>query len=100
LAGDLESREAKHGEKMIELKIRFWTDDLTERRGTIRPKHAWAAGVVRMAPNRAHGIKPKNPRPFNSFADLQVIVERVLIDHGVKLHLSPPMRKYLESEKN
>ena len=26
---DVEAKEAKHGEKMIELKVRFWTDDMS-----------------------------------------------------------------------
>jgi hypothetical protein len=37
----IESREAKHGSKMIEVKVRFWTNDLAERKDRIIPKHAW-----------------------------------------------------------
>ena len=63
-----ESREARLGEKMIELRIRFWTDELAEE-GRIQPKHAWTSGVVRMARNESHDINPNNPRPFNSMMD-------------------------------
>lgn len=53
-------REARHGEKMIEVKIRFWTDGLASESGKILPKHAWAAGVVRMESNRSHtGYPPR-----------------------------------------
>jgi hypothetical protein len=86
----IETREARRGSRMIELRVRFWTDNLAEGKGRIRPKHAWTGGVVRMSPNKAHGITPKNLRPFNSMADMVVVMERVLVDHAVKLH---PARK-------
>jgi len=44
---DLEAREAKHGQKMISVNVRFWTDELTEQ-GKILPKHAWVHGVVHL----------------------------------------------------
>jgi len=39
-----------------------------------------------MSPNQTHGISPQNPRPFNSLAEMAVVIERVLAEHGVKLH--------------
>jgi hypothetical protein len=92
---DVESREAKHGEKMIEIKLRFWTDDIAEQ-GKVIPKHAWTAGVVRMEANRSHGISPRHPVPFHSLLDVGAIIEKVLIEHGVVLHPSPKMRKYVK----
>jgi len=92
---DIEAREAKHGEKMIEVKIRFWTDHITEKPGKIIPKHAWAGGVVRMQANKTHGINPQNPVPFNSLMDLLYIIEKVLIKHSITLHTSDRMNKYL-----
>jgi hypothetical protein len=47
---DLEAREAKHGQKMISVNVRFWTDELTEQ-GKILPKHAWVHGVVHLETN-------------------------------------------------
>ncbi len=32
-----EQRDAQQGEKMIELRIRFWTNDLANEKGKIRP---------------------------------------------------------------
>jgi hypothetical protein len=61
---DVEELEAKHGQKMIEVKLRFWTNEIAEGDGMIRPKHAWASGVVRMERNAAHGITPDSPLPF------------------------------------
>jgi len=90
----VESREAKHGSKMIEVKIRFWTNDLAEGKGRIRPKHAWGSGVVRITRNDSHGIEPLAPIVFNSLAEIPMKIEKVLIDHGVKIHQSERMKKY------
>lgn len=90
----IESREAKHGSKMIEVKVRFWTNDLAEQKGRIRPRHAWGSGVVRIARNDSHGIEPLPPIMFNSLAEIPVKIEKVLIDHGVTVHKSERMKKY------
>ena len=82
----VETREAQWGNGMIELRVRFWTDGLVEGKGHIRPKHAWGAGVVRMSSNKAHGVTPKNPRPFNSMGEMLDVMEQVLTAHGVRLH--------------
>ena len=92
----IEHREAKLGEKMIEVRIRFWTDELADAARQIRPKHAWTSGVVRMARNESHDIRPENPRPFNSLMDLPRIIEMVLIEHGVKLHRIGKTAKYIK----
>jgi hypothetical protein len=86
--------DAAHGQKMIELRVRFWTNDIADDAGKVVPKHAWASGIVRVESNPAHGLKAKSPAPFNSLAELAAVVERVLIDHGVKLHPSTKERKY------
>ncbi|MBI2155173.1 MAG: hypothetical protein HYU24_15945 [Candidatus Rokubacteria bacterium] len=91
-------REAKHGEKMIEVKVRFWTDSLASDAGKVIPKHAWTSGVVRIEANRSHGITPKNPRPFNSLLDVGAVIEKVLIEHGIVLHPSRHMKKYVSGE--
>lgn len=96
-AEDIEMREAKHGEKMIEIKLRFWTDDIAPEEGKIIPKHARTSGVVSIEPNRSHGITAKNPTPFRSLLDVGSIIEKVLIDHGVVLHPSRRMKRYWEA---
>lgn len=92
---EISELDAKHGEKMIEVKVRFWTDDLAPSAGKIVPKHGWTAGVVRMDRNKAHGIAPRKPMPFNSLMELTSVIERVLLDHGVQLHPSRRMKRYL-----
>lgn len=92
---DTKSREARQGEKMIEIKLRFWTNDIASEPGGVLPKHARTSGVVRMERNRSHDIRPLNPRPFNSLLEVGAIIEKVLIDHGITLHADRRMKKYL-----
>ncbi len=90
--------EAAQGEKMIEVKLRFWTNDIASAKGKIVPKHGWTSGVVRMERNRSHGIEPGSPKPFHSLLDVGAVIEQVLIDHGVSLHPSRRMVKYIKPE--
>jgi hypothetical protein len=93
---ELTAREANHREKMIEVKLRFWTNDITPDQGKgIIPKHASASGVVRMERNKSHGIVPGNPIPFHSLLDIGAVIERVLLEHDIVLHRSKKMRKYV-----
>ncbi len=79
---------------MIEVRVRFWTNDLAENRGQIRPRHAWEAGMVRMERNEAHGIPGGDPLPFQSLMDLPAVVEKLLMRDKIKLHASTRSRKY------
>ena len=94
--GAIEQIEAQQGERMIEVKIRFWTNDIAVGKGSVIPKHAWSSGVVRMERNASHGIVPESPAPFHSLMDLTSVIEKVLIAHGVILHTSRRMRKYVQ----
>ena len=96
MAYDVETREAQHGKRMIEVRLRFWTNDLADGKGRIRPKHAWGAGVIRMDPNDVHRIAGGDPIPFNSVAEIPAKLEKLLIDHGVTIHRSTRMKKYLD----
>jgi hypothetical protein len=92
---DIQEREAKHGQKMIEVKLRFWTDEIADTEGRILPKHAWTSGVVRMERNTAHGISPQRPLVFHTLLDIGSVIEKTLIEHGIQLHVSRKMRKYV-----
>ena len=95
---DAASLIAKQGEKMIEIKLRFWTNNLSPEEGKVIPKHAWTSGVVRIEPNKSHGIDPQSPRPFHTLLDVGSVIEKVLIEHGVVLHSSRKMRKYFSGK--
>jgi hypothetical protein len=91
-------RQAGQGERMIEINVRFWTNDIADGRGRVIPTHAWSSGVVRIGRNPTHGITPKSPKPFHSLLDLGAVIERVLVDQGVTLHPSRRMRKYVAAK--
>ena len=92
------ARQAAHGQKMIELKVRFWTNDIAEDPGKIIPKTAWSAGIVRLATNNAHDIRGSRPIPFNSLLDVGSAIEQCLIDGGIKLRKSRRMRRYVSAD--
>jgi len=96
---DIEQREAQQSERMIEIKVRFWTNDLAEGKGVILPKHAQSSGVVRIERNKSHGIIPQKPLPFHSLMDLTSVIEKVLVAQGITLHSSRKMKKYFEPEE-
>lgn len=89
-----EAEEAAHGQRMIELEVRFFTNELAET-GRVRPKEGWTRGVVRVTPNDVHGIESSRARHFNSLAELPATIERVLIENGITLHAVGKTSKYL-----
>ncbi len=93
---DLLAKEAKHGEKMVEIQIRLWTDGIAGEQNKVIPKHAWSSGVVKVQSNKAHGISSQSPVPFHTMMDLTAVIEKVLINHGITLHQSRKMKKYFE----
>jgi len=96
---DIEENEAQQGERMIEIKIRFWTNEIAKGKGIIRPKHAWSAGVVRIERNDSHGIVPQKPLPFHTLMDLTAVIEKVLLAQGITLHSSRKMKKYFKADE-
>ncbi len=96
MSSKIEEKEASHGQKMIEVKLRFWTNDIAKDKGKIVPKHAWSSGVVRLESNKSHEIVPGNPLPFHSLLDVGAVIEKALIQHGIRLHTSEKMKKYFE----
>ena len=91
-----EETKPKYGEKMIEVRIRFFTNEIAGKEGYIVPKHAWTSGVIRMERNDSHDIKPRYPRPFNSLMEIPAMIEKVLVQHNVKLHRIKRMEDYIE----
>ena len=92
-----EEREAKHGEKMISVDVRFWTDDIADGENMVIPKTGWTHGVVKINRNDSHGIKQSgNPIPFNSLMELPAKIEELLIREGITLRRNSNMRRYIE----
>jgi hypothetical protein len=88
---------AKHGEKMIEVRLRFWTNDIAPVKGEILPKNAWTNGWAYMVTNASHGISPSKPVPFHSLMEISEAVRKALVDNGVLLHPSIADAKLFKS---
>ena len=95
---ELEAKEAQHGKKMIEIKVRFWTNNIAPLEGQIIPKNARTGGVVRITRNELHRIKPTKPIPFNSLMEITSAIEKILIQNEIVLHPSRRMNKYLNDD--
>jgi len=84
-------------ERTITVTVKFTTDSIVKGKGNIRPGHAWDVGFVYLnaSKNTLHNLTwgNKNPKPFNSMSELPVILEKVLISHGVILHRGDRSRK-------
>lgn len=96
----LRSVRANKNERMIEIRLRLWTDSIAGRKGYVVPKLAWSSGTIRMERNETHGIKPNKARPFNSLLDLGVVIEKLLIAQGITLRPSKRMKRYIEGGRN
>lgn len=93
-----EEKKAQHGDKMIELRVRFWTHEIAEKPGHVVPKKGWDSGMVAMDNNETHGIDPDTPRPFSSFVELQQAIHDTLVAHGVSLKPSRVTKILLDTE--
>jgi hypothetical protein len=91
------SRQAQPTEKMIEVRIRFWTNNIAQKQGEIVPKHAWDSGMVAMERNESHGIRPAKPKPFHTLLDLPAMLEELMIENEIKFHPSRKTKKYFVS---
>jgi hypothetical protein len=85
---EIESVEADYGEKMIQLKISFFTNLPGLKEDHIRQKHAWASGHVRIQRNSAHGIDGNTGGIFHSMSELPMLIENLLIEQGITIHQS------------
>lgn len=77
--------KAPHGKKTIELRIRFFTDQLSSVPGNIWPKHAWDRGSIYTVVNDYHDIEVAGAT-FNSTAEITLAIEKVLVKAGIRLH--------------
>ncbi|MDP9179192.1 MAG: hypothetical protein M3O61_16065 [Gemmatimonadota bacterium] len=89
-------RAAPIGERMIEVKVLFWTDKHAAKPGHVIPKVAWTGGVIRFQRNDSHEIRPGKPIPFNSLMEIGAAIEKAMIAHGITLKPSRRMRRYME----
>jgi hypothetical protein len=86
----------KHGDKMIEVRVRFWTDSIAPTKKAMLQKHIWDSGTVDMPSNESHRIKGGKTIPFNSILDLQSVIGELLTSHGISMHAGRKLRKLLQ----
>lgn len=89
---------ALHGEKMIEVTIRFWTNNISKKPRHIVKKECWDSGVVYLHKNSAHGISNSPPVPFHSLLELSSKIEKLFITKNIKLHPAQRSQKYLANK--
>jgi hypothetical protein len=87
------SKPAVQGEKMIEIRIRFFTNNIAQEKDRVIPKHCWDSGMISMEKNTLHEIHPATPKPFPSLSALQGDIEKVLTNHGIVMHHSRRSKK-------
>ena len=80
------SVKAKKGEKTIEVRIYFFTNNISKKKGEINQKECWESGRVMVTPNKSHGIKSKRAETFSSVSSLTRTIEKVLISQNIKIH--------------
>jgi hypothetical protein len=90
----------KWGERMIEVKIKFFTNDIApEGKGKrIKPKTCWDSGFIVMERNGLHEITPSNPVPFNSLQKMMGKLEDVLIAHGIEMRHGNMSKKLFKEQ--
>lgn len=77
---------APHGEKTIEVRIHFFTDNMKGvPEGQQRPKHAWFKGGISLVANESHGLRPRTVH-FHGPLELMGQLGALLRDAGVKFH--------------
>ena len=86
--------KVEYGEKMIEVRVRFYTNNLADE-GYIIPKHGWTNGAVQMDRNDFHKIESGKSFPFNSIMEIPAAIEKALVDQKIALHRVRRMSKYI-----
>lgn len=78
-------RKVPYGERTIEVRLRFWTNDIASMEGHVVPKHCWDSGFAILVENEGHGLEP-GKRAFRSIAGIGSAVEALLEKGGVTVH--------------
>lgn len=87
--------DAQHGEKVIELRVAFFTDEIASAQGRVVPKVCWDIGTVHLFANASHGIKSSEPYFFNGLSELPKVIEEILANNEIKILHSPKRTKKL-----
>ena len=87
-------KKGVHGQKMLELRTRFFSNDIADEKGYVLAGNVWECGVVYLHPNDLHEIGQNKAEIFHSMAELPSAIEKVLIKNKVIIHRSKRTKKY------
>ena len=86
---------ARDNEKMIELKIKFFTNNISVWKDYVVKKLGWQSGYVYASINKTHGIESKKPVFFHSLMELPQAIEETLLKQDIKLKSTKRTKEYL-----
>ena len=72
------------GDRTIEVKVRFWTNNIARGKGKVVPKFCWEHGSIQVITNPSHGIEPQWITHFHGYHDLASTIEAALKAAGIK----------------
>ena len=90
---------ADYGERMLQVTLYFWTNGIAKGRGKILPRHVWGSGMLRVEPNKAHGIPSRKTLAFHSLLEMSAKIESLFLQNGITVHPSRRMKKYSASRR-
>lgn len=75
------TKKIPHGDKMISFKLRFWTNDLNNR------KMVWNDGAITVVTNRSRGLRNTNENHvfFNSIDEIPDAVRKILKENEISI---------------
>jgi hypothetical protein len=88
----------KKTNKMIQVKIYFWTNGMVPQKGGVLAKHAWDCGHVVLPANPKHHIRAGGRKQFRTLLQLGSAIEELLQKNGVTVHMGRGSRKYMSAE--
>jgi hypothetical protein len=69
---------------MIKVVVSFWTDEIANKKGQIKPKNCWDCGYVTLPKNVLHGIKPDQEH-FRKPSEILPTIEELLKRQNIKM---------------
>lgn len=78
-------KKVPHGQKMIEVRLRFWTNAIAKKKDHIVPKHCWDHGTLYIVENEGHEVKHRW-KAFRSLTEVSRVIEKLLQEDGITIH--------------
>lgn len=69
---------------MIKVVISFWTDEIADKKGQIKPKNCWDYGYATLPKNVIHGIKADQEH-FKKPSEILQSIEELFKRQSIKM---------------